>query len=100
MAHRMLILMMVVSGVVTVRHDWEQALAHFGLRRPPRVTPVNFYRSLAAVDFVSPLTVVTVNPLQLPQIPLRAVCSHWRDFTCSGLSDDDWGVQSPPQQGI
>ena len=84
MTRRMLILMMVVSGVATVRHDWEQALAHFGLRRPLRVTPVNFYRSLGAVDFVSPGTVVTFNPSQLPQIPLRAVCSHWRDFTCNG----------------
>ena len=45
---------------------------------------MNFFRSAVAVDFVSPLTVVTVNPLQLPNIPLRAVCRHWPDFLCPG----------------
>ena len=84
MALCMLTLMMVVSGVVTVEQDWEQALAHFGLQRPPLVTPVNFYGSLGAVDFVSPGTIVTINPLRPPQIPLRAICSHWHDFSCTG----------------
>ena len=67
--------------VATVEQDWEQALAHFGLQRP---TPVNFYRSLGAVDFVSPGTIVTINPLRPPKIPLRAICSHWHDFSCTG----------------
>ena len=50
----------------------------------PLETPVNFYRSLGAVDFVSPGTTVTINPLRLPQIPLRAICSHWHDFSNTG----------------
>ena len=70
MCQRMLVLLAVAYGVVTVPQEWEQALAHFGFRRPARVAPINFYRSLAAVDFVSPQTVVTVNPLQMPQVPL------------------------------
>ena len=59
---------------------------HLNTRRPAGVTPVNFFRSAAAVDFVSPLAVVTVNPLQLPNGPLRAVCRYWPDFTCNLLA--------------
>ena len=84
MALCMLTFILVVSGVATVEQDWQQALDFFGLQRPPRVTPVNFYRSLGAVDFVSPGTTVTINPLRLPQIPLRAICSHWHDFSNTG----------------
>ena len=80
----MLTFILVVSGVATVEQDWQQALDFFGLQRPPRVTPVTFYRSLGAVDFVSPGTTVTINPLRLPQIPLRAICSHWHDFSNTG----------------
>ena len=63
-----------------VREDWEQALVHFGLQKPDGVTDANFYRAATgASDFVSPLTVVQLNPAQSPG-PLREICFNWPDF--------------------
>ena len=57
--------------LVAVREDWEQALVHFGLQKPDRVTDANFYRAAnGAADFVSPLTVVMLNPAQSPCRPV------------------------------
>ncbi len=48
MACLMLVYLLCVTGLVAVRHEWEEALAHFGLHRPARVTPANFYRAAGA----------------------------------------------------
>ena len=67
--------------LAAVREDWEQALVHFGLQKPDGVTDANFYRAATgAADFVSPLTVVQLNPAQSPAGPLREVCFNLPDF--------------------
>ena len=100
MALCMLILMMVVSGVVTVEQDWEQALAHFGLQRPPLVTPVNFYRSLGAVDAwsndggVFTQRFLTLDFL-LQQLGLSTWCAQ-TDLTCECFHNGEPLTNAPP----